>query len=257
MQTRSPYLLIDIGNTFLKWGRYEAGAPRGMPAANACSSYGRVLLDEIATLSVPWGAHPAPERIVISNVAGTRVRNPLLRAFEAWSDAPAPLWITSQAEQCGVRNGYLNPGQLGSDRWAALIGARALFGTRATLIAICGTATTIDLLSDAGEFVGGVIMPGLGLMQRVLHEQTAALPDAQGEYLDHPKQTIDAIATGCVHAQAGAVERLYQLHRREYQDLVLVISGGAARTLGPRLTIDFRYHGNLVLEGLYRIAESS
>jgi len=256
MDTRSKHLLIDIGNTFLKWGRYEAGAPAGMPAANACSSYGRVLLDEVATLSAPWSAHPSPENILISNVAGTRVRTPLLRAFETWADAPQPQWIASQPEQCGVRNGYLNPAQLGSDRWAALIGARALFGPRATLIAICGTATTIDLLSADGEFVGGVIMPGLGLMQRVLHEQTAALPDAQGEYLDYPKQTVDAISTGCVHAQAGAVERLYHLHRRAHPDLVLVISGGAARTLGPRLTIEFRYHGNLVLEGLYRIAEA-
>ena len=94
-------------------------------------------------------------------------------------------------------------------------------------------------------------------MQRVLHDQTAALPDAQGEYLEHPKQTVDAISTGCVHAQAGAVERLYQLHRRAHPDLLLVNSGGAACTLGPRLTIEFRHHGNLVLEGLYRIADRS
>lgn len=257
MDTVSPYLLVDIGNTFLKWGRYDAGAPAGVPASQMCSSYGRVLLDEIPALSVPWSAHGRPERILISNVAGTRVRSPLLRAIETWPDAPTAQWITSQAEQCGVRNGYLNPAQLGSDRWAALIGTRALHGTRAALIAILGTATTIDLLSADGEFLGGAIMPGLGLMQRSLHERTAALPDAQGEYVDHPRQTVDAIASGCVHAQAGAVERLYHHHRRQHPDLILVISGGAARTLGPRLTTEFRYHGNLVLEGLYRIAESS
>jgi len=256
LDMRSPYLLIDVGNTFLKWGRYDAGATGSVPASQMCSSYGRVLLDEIATLAAPWSAHVCPQRIVISNVAGTRVRNPLLRAFETWAEAPPAHWITSQPEQCGVRNGYLNPAQLGSDRWAALIGTRALYPRRAALIASCGTATTIDLLSAEGEFLGGAIMPGLGLMQRVLHEQTAALPDAQGEYLEHPRQTVDAIASGCVHAQAGAVERLYQLHRRAHPDLLLVISGGAARTLGPRLTVEFRYHGNLVLEGLYRVAES-
>lgn len=127
--------------------------------------------------------------------------------------------------QCGVRNGYMNPAQLGSDRWAALIGTRALLGHRAALIAVCGTATTIDLLTTDGEFAGGAIMPGLGLMQRVLHEHTAALPDAQGEYLDYPRQTVDGIASGCAHAQAGAIERLYHIHHQKNPDLVCVISG--------------------------------
>ncbi|MFO1196890.1 MAG: type III pantothenate kinase [Burkholderiaceae bacterium] len=250
------YLLVDIGNTFVKWGRYPPDGARGVPAAEICSSYGRVLHDELSSLTMMWKDQPRPDVIVISNVAGTRLRNPLLRAIEVWPDAPEPHWISSQAEQCGVTNGYLNPRQLGSDRWAAMIGARALVGDRAALVAVCGTATTIDLLSADGEFVGGAIMPGLGLMQRVLHEQTAALPDSQGEYVDYPRQTVDAIASGCAHAQAGAVERLYYQHKRHYPDLVCIISGGAARTLGPRLTIDFRYHENLVLEGLYRIAQS-
>ncbi|MCL4744741.1 MAG: type III pantothenate kinase [Burkholderiaceae bacterium] len=252
----SPYLLIDVGNTFLKWGRYDTGGVLGIPASQVCSSYGRVLHDEIPSLAGPWSAHRVPRHILISNVAGTRVRNPLLRALEVWPDAPQVQWIASQAEQCGVRNEYLNPASLGSDRWAALVATRALFPGRAALIAVCGTATTIDLLSAEGAFVGGAIMPGLGLMQRALHEQTAALPDAMGEYVDYPRQTVDAIASGCAHAQAGAVERLYHLHRHHYPDLLCIISGGAARTLAPRLTIEYRYQGDLVLEGLYRIAEA-
>ena len=128
-------------------------------------------------------------------------------------------------------------------------------GQKAALVAVCGTATTIDLLSDKGDFLGGAIMPGLGLMQRSLHERTAALPDAQGDYVDYPTQTVDAIASGCAHAQAGAVERLYQLHRVNHPDLVCLISGGAAVSVGPRLTIDFRYHENLVLEGLFHMAQ--
>jgi type III pantothenate kinase len=150
----------------------------------------------------------------------------------------------------------MNPMQLGSDRWAAMIGARAVMPDRPLLVAVCGTATTVDLLTNTGHFVGGAIMPGLGLMQRVLHEQTAALPDAQGEYVDYPRQTVDAIASGCAHAQAGAVERLYFLHKRTEPNLYCIISGGAARTLGPRLTIEFTYHENLVLEGLFQISQT-
>ncbi len=262
-------LLIDCGNTFLKWGRYHphgggsngnaastttTDTPAATTASEQCIEFNRVLLDEIRSLPGLWRRYEAPVKVIISSVAGTRVRNPILRALEAWPDAPAPVFVVSQAEQCGVRNRYLNPGQLGSDRWASLIGARALIPDKPVLIAVCGTATTIDFLSAAGEFEGGSILPGLGLMQRVLHEQTAALPDAQGEYVENPRQTVDAITTGCTHAQVGAIERLFAVHSRLHPDLRCLISGGAASNLIPRLTIPFVYHENLVLEGLYRMA---
>jgi type III pantothenate kinase len=102
-----------------------------------------------------------------------------------------------------------------------------------------------------------VILPGVGLMLRSLHENTAALPDADGEFVDNPTQTVDAIASGCQHAQAGAIERLYHLHAPSEPELVCVLSGGAARALAPRLTIPFELHDNLVLEGLYRISQTA
>lgn len=248
-------LLIDCGNTFLKWGRYQPRRTSGNSALDNCIEFNRVLLDEISALPGVWRRHEPPSQIVISSVAGTKVRNPILRALEAWPNSVAPHFLSSQAEQCGVRNGYLNPGQLGSDRWASLIGARGLFPGQPVLIAVCGTATTVDLLSAGGEFLGGSILPGLGLMQRVLHEQTAALPDAQGEYVDHPRQTVDAITSGCTHAQVGAIERQFALYRREHPQLRCLVSGGAASNIISRLTIPFVHHENLVLEGLYQIAQ--
>ncbi len=251
------YLLIDIGNTFLKWGTYSRGTPGARALAHERTiASGRVLLEEISMVTKEWRRQPLPEAVVISNVAGTAVVNPVLRALEVWPGAPEAHWIVSRAEQCGVKNGYLNPAALGCDRWAALIGARALLGERAALVVVCGTATTMDLLTADGHFLGGGIMPGLGLMVRALHQNTATLPDAQGDYVDYPRQTVDAIASGCMHAQAGAVERLFFLHKRHHPDLRCILSGGAARTLGPRLTIDFAYHEHLVLEGLYQIAAS-
>jgi type III pantothenate kinase len=251
------YLLIDIGNTFLKWGTYGNAPPEGRALAqDRAQLFGRVLHEEIPTVMSEWKRLATPQQIVIANVAGTQIVNPVLRALEVWPDAPEPYWITSKPEQCGVRNGYLNPAALGCDRWAAMIGAHAIVGDRPALVVVCGTATTMDLLTADGEFVGGGIMPGLGLMVRALHQNTATLPDAQGDYVDYPRQTVDAIASGCAHAQAGAVERLYFLHKRKQPDLRCIISGGAARTLGPRLTIEFTYHENLVLEGLFQIAAS-
>ena len=252
---QTPYhLLIDIGNTFVKWGRYRASASGA--AADNCLDSGHLLLAEVPELAAGWRRLRAPERIVISNVAGTRVRASMLRCLEVWPEAPAPQWLVSQAEQCGVKNGYRNPAQLGSDRWAAMIGARAIVDGRPVLVVVCGTATTIDFVNAAGLFSGGVILPGVGLMIRSLHEGTAALPDADGQYADNPTQTVDAIVSGCQHAQAGAIERLFQLHRHNYPELTCLLSGGAAKALAPRLAIPFLLHENLVLEGLHQIAQS-
>ncbi|MFH1043500.1 MAG: type III pantothenate kinase [Pseudomonadota bacterium] len=250
-----PYnLLIDIGNTFVKWGRYQANS--NATAHASCLDSGHALLQEIPALSAQLRRHSAPAQIVISNVAGTRVRATMLRLLEIWPGAPPPYWVIPKDEQCGVKNGYRNPAQLGSDRWGALIGARALRGERALLVVCCGTATTIDLLSAQGVFVGGCIMPGIGTMLRSLHEKTAALPDADGVYTEYPTQTVDAIVSGCQHAQAGAVERIYDLYRREHADLLCLVSGGAAKALTPHLAIVFRYHENLVLEGLHCISQA-
>ena len=161
-----------------------------------------------------------------------------------------------RAEQCGVRNSYRNPAQLGSDRWAALIGARWLLGPRAAMVVVCGTATTIDFLAADGLFKGGTIMPGVGLMLRSLHEGTAALPDQGGDFFDYPTQTVDAIASGCQHAQAGAIERLFAVEKRVQPDVTCILSGGASGAVAPRLSIPFQLQENLVIEGLYRIAQT-
>ncbi|HEY4372689.1 MAG TPA: type III pantothenate kinase, partial [Burkholderiales bacterium] len=172
-------LLIDIGNTFVKWGRYRVGLPT---ALDALIESERRLIDEIPGISPAFNRYPPPRRIVISNVAGTRVRNPLMRAVERWPQVQTH-WVVSSPAQCGVTNGYRNPAQLGTDRWAALIGARALLPDQAVLVVVCGTATTIDLLTPEGHFPGGNILPGMGLMLRSLHVATAALPDADGDYI--------------------------------------------------------------------------
>src|SRR5512141_3039483 len=98
-----PYnLLVDIGNTFVKWGRYKAHSSAS--AHECCIESGHALLEEIPALALQLRKHPAPAQIVISNVAGTRVRATMLRLLEIWSDAPAPYWVIPKEEQCGVKN---------------------------------------------------------------------------------------------------------------------------------------------------------
>ncbi len=93
-------LLIDVGNTFLKWGLFRA-EPDGGARANRVES-GHALHDEIMALPAQFAKLPTPAKIVISNVAGTRIRSSTIRVLEVWPDAPTPFWLVPQATQCGV-----------------------------------------------------------------------------------------------------------------------------------------------------------
>lgn len=237
-------LLLDAGNTRVKWGVLDGARGRGE---------GALAHDELARLADIAAQHGPFGRVVGSNVAGAAVA---ARIAEALRDAgAAPAWLTSSGQCCGVTNGYEQPEQLGSDRWAALIGARALHAAPC-LVVNAGTATTIDVLDAEGRFRGGVILPGEQLMRRALAGNTAQLPLAPGRYTATPCNTADAIASGCLHAQAGAVERMYRLIAGQPQAACL-ISGGGAAPLAAALEIPHRHIENLVLKGLAVIATTS
>lgn len=238
-------LAIDAGNSRVKWGWHDG---------RDWSSLATVSLIEFAAANHdinPFAAtHENPERIVISNVAGDGAHQLLVNwtsIFEA-----EPFWLTGEEARCGVTSRYERPSQLGSDRWAALVAARALH-PGPCLVVNAGTATTADLLSAQGEFLGGLILPGVDLMRFVLHEHTGRLPQQEGRFERMPRNTVDAIESGCRHAQAGAVERMYRIAGDQAECLV---SGGAGPSLIEQLGIPCRYVENLVLEGLARIAWS-
>lgn len=225
-------LCLDAGNTRLKYGLFDGSGWRGQ---------GALVHDALDDLRTELPARPA--RIVACNVAGDAVR----RRIEALSASLGlPLdWLTSSAAACGVRNGYDTPQQLGADRWAALIGARALHAG-ACVVVMAGTATTIDVLDDTGQFRGGLILPGLSLMRTALARNTADLPHAAGHYRAQPTNTDDAIVSGALHATLGAITRM------RADAALCLLSGGAAGELAPHLGLPCRLVDNLVLEGLAR-----
>lgn len=232
-------LCIDCGNTRLKWGLREDDrwlAVDALPTGDA-----QRLGDALTT---------TPSRIVACNVAGETVATQI-ETLAAHLSVPLS-WVRSEASRCGVENRYDNPAQLGADRWAALIGARSLYDG-ACLVVNAGTATTIDVLDAEGVFQGGLIVPGLDLMRESLARKTAGLPLAAGRLRDLPRNTDDAIVSGCLNATLGAIERMF---RRLPEGAVCLLSGGAAATIAPLLTIPYRSVPNLVLEGLARVAES-
>lgn len=241
-----PYFLaIDSGNTTIKWGLHNGNDwyERGIVAQNQ-----RELLNQL------WGKLPEPSAIIISNVAGSSAEVALLNLFAIWKAKPC--WISATAYQCGVRNRYSNPKQLGSDRWAALIAAWRI-RQQGCLVVNVGTAMTVDTLSDKGEFMGGIILPGFDLMKRVLANQTALLTLKEGCFQDFPVNTANAIHSGVVHALTGALDHMYTLLSANLgrDTFDCIISGGSAALLLPYIKISTTIVDNLVLEGLKVIAQ--
>lgn len=249
-------LAIDAGNSRVKWGWLEPDGD-GPESGWRWSSVASVSLIEFAATSDhvnPFSVtHEDPESIVISNVAGDGAHQ-LLVNWTSVFDAK-PLWLRGEAQRCGVKSRYDRPEQLGPDRWAALVAARGLHNG-ACLVVNAGTATTVDMLAADGTFLGGAILPGVELMRFVLHEHTGRLPIQEGQFRDAPRNTIDAIETGCRHAQAGAIERMYRAFREIEASPLCIVSGGAGRILTDQISAPRRYVENLVLDGLARIALS-
>jgi type III pantothenate kinase len=235
-------LAIDCGNTRLKWGLRDGAAWR---------KTGAVPLAELSGLESGWRRIAAPDAIVICNVAGGAARKRIEKLLSRWR--VAPVWVKPKRSECGVTNAYSDPGRLGADRWAALIGAWSL-RRGPCLVVMAGTATTADILEGDGTFAGGAILPGLDLMRRSLADNTAGLPLAKGRFSEAPRNTADAIETGCLLAQAGAIERMLAGLRGGAS---CVLSGGAAQAIAERLRAPVRIVDNLVLEGAARIAAGS
>ena len=248
----SPTLVIDVGNSRMKWGLY---GPHGWRAQGITPN------GEIGALSVrDWHNLPRPARAVGVNVAGEAARVRVEAQLGRWRLAPE--WLTASEYACGVTNRYARPAQLGADRWASLIAAwRRSTATDlfppACVVVNAGTAVTVDALDVDGVFHGGLILPGLRLMLQALAENTAGLKVPTGEYRDFPDNTADAIYSGAIRAVCGAIE----LTRREIDSnpahVRCYLAGGAAADIGRYLNPPVEIIDNLVLEGVLALAGES
>ena len=219
-------LALDLGNTALKYGVF---GPAG--------------LRESGTLQAPpqlrqlWQQHQ-PAHAILSSVAAEVVQQP---------------WLAELAEVLGrvlpfrpgftpvpLRNAYATPHTLGADRLAGAVGAAALRPGRATLVVDAGTALKLDFVAADSTYHGGSIGPGLQMRLRALHEFTGRLP-----LLPLPETTEDvqlmgddtasSMRSGVVNGVVAEVLGLVAEYRRHYSGLGVLLTGGDAPLLLPRL----------------------
>ncbi|MCU0937015.1 MAG: type III pantothenate kinase [Gammaproteobacteria bacterium] len=241
-------LLADVGNTRLKWASAEAGGLTGHGAAeHAGTGLAQVLEDA-------WGRLRAPSRLVVANVAGPTAAGILTGwALGRWGLTPE--LVVARAAAGGVRNAYPEPERLGADRWAALVGARALCPDAACVVD-CGSAVTADALSAEGEHLGGLILPGLALMRHSLQQGTAGVrPAGDADVSLLARNTAGAVAGGTLYALVATVDRIASDLTAELGGRVeALLTGGDAPLLLPLLGRRWRHEPDLVLRGLAVLA---
>lgn len=243
-------LLIDIGNSRFKW-RSDNGTHVGAVeyAQHALADYLDKHWNSLTEVSSCWACSVADEQL-----------NQKLSEWCLNNWGISVNWVKSSVSQLGVNNLYDSPEQLGADRWIALIAAKALMPVTPICVVDAGTAITVDALSEQGDFLGGVIIPGKALMQDALGHNTAQIPAelAVETALDvQARNTYQAVLTGVELTLNAGVTRIIQEHLTEYQrNMKIILTGGGAAG------INLPYAGvieqpNLVFDGLNLIAKSS
>lgn len=227
-------LVLNLGNTSLFGGVFSEGKLRKtfrVPIVTAVTSrgfvrlvaaYGPGTIDRVALCSVVPALTPK---------VATLVR----RYFRV-----APQVLTVEAPH-GLKIGYRQPRQLGTDRLAAAIGARKLFPEKSVVVIDCGTATTVTALHRDGTVLGGAILPGLALWPAMLASRTAQLPEVNLARPRTPlgRSTPENLQSGFFYGHVGAIREVVTQVRAEAfgrAKVIVVATGGhAARFVGEKL----------------------
>ena len=243
-------LLVDIGNSRVKWATLGSG---GLGAQQAASYSGWTQDDWRRALF----AVPGIDEVFVASVS--EAPSAALDSAAGLAIGRRPSFVASSGQAAGVRNAYREPSLLGVDRWLAVIAGHAA-SSGDCCVADVGTATTFDAVTAGGEHLGGFIIPGPGLMVRSLHGGTADLAGrsaASGEPGAAPlaDNTRDAIERGCRLAVAALIDRgVVDVESRLGTRPALLLTGGAAAAVAPLLKSRATLVPDLVLRGLALLA---
>jgi len=234
-------LLVDIGNTRLKWAVQQSGN---------LDSFGALVHNQddfSATLIASWRLLELPDCIYIACVSSTELKQLLLNIIrQLWPVCPIQEIHTKKYSH-GVSNTYLNPEKLGVDRWLAMLGAFKHYSAPVCIVDF-GTAITLDVIDKQGQHLGGMIMPGLTLLKQSLSKSTAELSFCSETHEQGlANYTQAAIYNGCLYAVKGFVEAGLM---QTAQTSRLILTGGDAEFLANNLKLDAVIDTELVFKGM-------
>jgi len=249
-------LLMDVGNSRIKWGVLDDGDIRrtGHISQERIREKGLQVL----TTKIPR----AVDDVFVSNVAGTSFATRLSGVVGMHCDCDVR-FARTQRSGWGVTNSYTQPRRMGVDRWVAMIGAWAEIQA-ACLVVDAGTAVTIDALDDEGQHLGGQIIPGVATMATSLSSATSDIPQVRpapgrgGADLGmFARNTAAAVREGAQNAVAGAVDRAIQTLQSNAYEPVVVLTGGDASRILNALCESPLHRPHLVLQGLAHMLDTA
>lgn len=267
-----PLVAVDVGNSRVKLGLFESRAGgRKEAAATALPEPARTL-----TLApdAPWGDELArwlaPRGIAeVAWWLGSVRRDVAARLVEALRERGAEPPVLLAAGDLPLTVSVPRPDMVGIDRLLAAVAANALRKPQRSIVIVSvGTAITVNLVSYEGNFLGGAILPGIGLSARALHEFTDLLPKLDLVELGEPPPalgtaTIPALHAGLFWGAIGGIRQLVEMYAKrclaagELHRPDLVLTGGAAPSVAGLIGESVRYEPHLVLSGIALAAAAS
>lgn len=235
-------LLVDYGNTRLKWALWKDG----QRSLGGVFGHAEATLE--SALAGAWGALPMPRSIHVASVVADAREQALAELVLARFGKSAE-FVRSPAHALGIVSAYREPERLGVDRFLAMAALHAK-AARAQVLVSCGTALTLDALDAQGRHLGGLIAPSPALMRRVLGMATARVGEDAGTLVEMAGNTADAAWSGSILAAVALIERFRaQVERRLVGPVALVADGGGVDEWLAKVS-DIERGRDLVLRGL-------
>jgi type III pantothenate kinase len=232
-------LVIDSGNTSIKLGIFEGGKLREVLANLSLDG----LKSALASLS--------PASVLISSVS---IESKVLSSL---FNPSCKLVVLDSTTSLPFNNQYKTPHTLGTDRIAAVAGAKKLYPDQDCLVIDAGTCITFDFIDKFNNYQGGSISPGLNLRFKAMNNFTARLPLVERK--DHAdligKSTEEAILSGVINGTSGELNSLIISYIELFPDLKVIICGGDASFFESKIKQSIFAVPELVLIGLNRILE--
>lgn len=234
-------LLLDIGNTRIKWGVENLGVIKAETPIDFKTTH---FVDSIRQ---SWVKLKTPQILAVSSVSTEQTAQQIIELAKGlWPDIKVCIAKSLARGYC-VTNAYQQADKLGVDRWLGLIALRDYFPGNSSIVD-CGTAITIDCLNKDGLHLGGLISPGIQLMKNSLDLETENITLDKSQYsVGLSNFTESAIYTGTLYAAAGLIEKaINNLCPSE----TIVLTGGDAELLAEHLEFDAIFEPDFVLKGL-------
>jgi len=258
MSNSQRFLCIDVGNTQMVFGLYINNK---LTAHWRLSSNHQLTSDELSwqlfgMFSQFEHDSKALDGIMVASVVPHL--DDILREACLKTCGKSPAFVGDHDVKTGMAIDYKNPKEVGADRIVNAIAAREIYGTPA-IVLDCGTATTFDVISQDGRYVGGLIIPGVEVALAALSKRAAKLPEVAIAPVTHliGRDTVSSMQAGiywsAVDGLNGIINRL--LAEKDYQKATIIATGGLAEKLQPDMPKVQHVEPHLTLKGILMLAE--